>query len=237
MKPQAYLEFLCSVNSLEELWDEHVRQMHAYRFERLIYGYTRHKTATSLGDPEDFTILSNHCAEYIGGFVDAGLYFEAPMLQWALHNEGAGSWRLAQQMDGDGQLSENARKVRLFNQKFGLNAGYTVSFHSTSRRFKGAISLAARKGMTQDEVEEIWAEHGQDITLMNNVAHLKILTLPYTPPHRCLTKRQREALQWVGDGKTTQDTALLMGLTQATVEKHLRLAREASSEGLFVKPR
>jgi LuxR family transcriptional regulator len=62
---------------------------------------------------------------------------------------------------------------------------------------------------------------------MNNVAHLKILTLPYTAPGRGLTRRQREALGWVGDGKTTQDIALLMGLTPATVEKHLRLAREA----------
>ena len=36
-------------------------------------------------------------------------------------------------------------------------------------------------------------------------------------------------LQWVGDGKTTQDIALLMGLTAATVEKHLRLARDSLS--------
>ena len=48
-----------------------------------------------------------------------------------------------------------------------------------------------------------------------------------TPPNRTLTRRQREALQWVGDGKTTQDIAQIMGLTQATIEKHLRLARDA----------
>ncbi|MFP3656183.1 LuxR C-terminal-related transcriptional regulator, partial [Burkholderia sp. SIMBA_052] len=57
----------------------------------------------------------------------------------------------------------------------------------------------------------------------------KILTLPYNAPNRGLTRRQREVLQWVGDGKTTQDIALLMGLTTATIEKHLRLAREALS--------
>ena len=62
---------------------------------------------------------------------------------------------------------------------------------------------------------------------MNNICHLKIMTLPYSAPSRTLTKRQKEALEWVGDGKTTQDIALLMGLTQATVEKHLRLARES----------
>ena len=34
-------------------------------------------------------------------------------------------------------------------------------------------------------------------------------------------------MEWVSDGKTTADIAVLMGLTVATVEKHLRNAREA----------
>ena len=83
--------------------------------------------------------------------------------------------------------------------------------------------------MTQPEVDALWAKHGKDIQLMNEIAHLKILTLPYSTPGRNLTRRQREALEWVGDGKTMQDIALLMGLTSATVEKHLRLARESLS--------
>ena len=68
--------------------------------------------------------------------------------------------------------------------------------------------------------------HGEEIIVANNVMHLKLLTLPYSG-QRHLTKRQREVLQWVGDGKTTQDIALLLELTPATIEKHLRLAREA----------
>ncbi|APG46989.1 LuxR family transcriptional regulator [Phaeobacter porticola] len=227
MKLRAYLHFLCSVRSLEELWLEHVKQMKTYRFDRLIYGYTRHKTKTSLGDPEDFVILSNHCADYVQGFVNSGLYFDAPMLKWALKNEGAGSWQMIQDQVERQSLSPQAQKVIDFNKKMAVNAGYTVSFYSTSERFKGAISLAAEQTLSQDEVDEIWAADGHDIILMNNMAHLKILTLPYNPPNRSLTKRQREALQWVGDGKTTQDIALLMGLTPATVEKHLRLARES----------
>lgn len=56
--------------------------------------------------------------------------------------------------------------------------------------------------------------------------HLKLLTLPNSGLRR-LTKRQNEVLQLVGDGKTTQDIAVILELTAATVEKHLRLAREA----------
>jgi LuxR family transcriptional regulator len=42
-----------------------------------------------------------------------------------------------------------------------------------------------------------------------------------------LTQRQRETLEWVADGKTMQDVGLLMGVSPAMVEKHLRLARDA----------
>ncbi len=150
------------------------------------------------------------------------------MLKWALDNEGAASWSMIQDMMSNGVMSSAERKVYEFNKSFETTVGYTVSFTSVSMRSKGAISLAARNS-SQNEVDEVWKEHGDDILLMNNMVHLKILTLPYHAPNRALTKRQREALQWVGDGKTTQDIALLMGLTAATVEKHLRLAREALS--------
>ncbi|SFK34538.1 response regulator transcription factor [Celeribacter marinus] len=46
-------------------------------------------------------------------------------------------------------------------------------------------------------------------------------------PRRVLTARQTEVLEWVGSGKSIADAAAIIGLTQRTVEKHLRLAREA----------
>jgi LuxR family transcriptional regulator len=81
--------------------------------------------------------------------------------------------------------------------------------------------------MRQHEVDAVWDEHGREITAINNVTHLRITSMPFASSRRALTPRQREALEWVGDGKTTQDIATIMGLTSATVEKHLRLAREA----------
>lgn len=224
-----YLMFLSNCQSLEELWEGHTNEMSGYGFDRLIYGFTRYRTATSLGDPEDFVILTNHEKDYIDVFLGEGKYFSAPMVRWALEHEGAGSWRMLNDMRNTGALTESERKWFEFNQKMNVTAGYTISFKSISARSKGAIALTARPGLSQDDVDNLWKEHGRDIHLMNNVAHLKILTLPYTAPNRSLTKRQKEALEWVGDGKTTQDIALLMGLTAATVEKHLRLARESLS--------
>ena len=226
MKLRKYLHFLTNCKSLEELWSAHCEQMGGFGFDRMIYGFTRYRTETSLGDPDDFTILTNHSQEYVDGFLHSGLFFHAPMLHWALANEGAASWRLIIQMMASETMSKDERRVYDFNLNMGVSVGYTISFRSVSPRSKGAISICAREGMSQEQADAIWERHGADIHLMNNVAHLKILSLPYHPPNRSLTKRQREALEWVGDGKTMQDIAVLMGLTTATVEKHLRLARE-----------
>lgn len=227
MELRDYLHAVTTAPSLEALWAGHCAQMTAFGFDRLIYGRTQFRTETSLGDPEDFLILTNHDSAYMRPFVEDRLYMQAPMVRWALENEGACSWGHVSEMLKRGALTEGEMKVLEFNQKMAVTAGYTISFHSPNPRQKDAIALTARAGLTQEEADEIWAEHGHDIRLMNDVVHLRIMALPYTHPRRSLTPRQREALQWVGDGKTTQDIALLMGLTVATVEKHLRLAREA----------
>ena len=222
-----YLLDLTNAPSIEALWDMHSRKMADYGFDRLLYGFTYCRTATSLGDPNDFLLLTNHDPSYTDAFLGGELYKNAPMTRWAMGHEGVSSWRLVDDLARQGALSDAELAVVEFNRKMGVTVGYTISFKAVSQRSKGAIALTARNGISQNEADAIWAEHGDDIITMNNVAHLKILTLPFIGLPKPLTPRQREALEWVGDGKTTQDIALLMGLTAATVEKHLRLAREA----------
>jgi len=220
------LDKLTNARTVEELWDVHTRQMSTYGFDRLMYGFTRYRTSTGLGDPQDWVLLSTQSPEYMKVFFDEGLYYHAPMLRWALANNGACSWRWMMDMNRVDNLTPSELRVMEFNKSMDVTAGYTISFRSISERSKGAIALTAKPGVTQDAVEQVWAKHGEEIIVMNNVMHLKLLTLPYSG-ERQLTKRQREVLQWVGDGKTTQDIAVLLELTPATVEKHLRLAREA----------
>ena len=75
-------------------------------------------------------------------------------------------------------LSEREKQVIEINKQHNVTAGYSISFKAITSRSKGAIALTARPRMSQDEVDAVWAEHGSDIVLMNNVAHLKIVTLP-----------------------------------------------------------
>jgi len=220
-----YFERVTNARSVEEVWSYLVAEMKTFGFDRLIYGYTRYNTATSIGDLQDVLLLSTQSPQYMDSFIGAGLYWHAPMVKWVRENVGACSWRWME--ENCANFSTEERKVLEFNKKMNVVAGYSIAFPEVSARSKGAIALTARPGMTQDDVDAVWAEHGREIMLMNQVAHMAMTALPQVAAPRALTQRQREALQWVGDGKTMQDIALLMGLTAATVEKHLRKAREA----------
>jgi LuxR family transcriptional regulator len=208
----------------DTVWAVLTRRLAKLGFDRLLYGLTRCRTERSFGDPQDMLILSNHPPAYLDGFIGDGMYFHAPMMRWCQENTGACSWRwMAENRD---HLTPAEARVVAFNRRMGVVAGYSISFPHSTERSRGAMALTAARGMTQSEADRIWAVHGDQILALCNVAHLKLMTQPHHGQRRPLTERQREVLEWVGDGKTTQDIAQIMGLTAATIEKHLRLARE-----------
>jgi LuxR family transcriptional regulator len=222
-----HLEAVMAAGSIEEVWSLHVAAMKGFGLTRLIYGFTRFRSGNSFGDLDDVLVLSNHDQSYLDSFVKSGLFHHAPMVKWAAANVGFCSWRWIEEQAVQGLLTPSEQKVLALNQKFGLTSGYSISFRDMSVRAKGAIGLSGPEGSTQDDLDAIWEMHSREIVLINNVTHLRITAMPMASSRRTLTPRQREALEWVGDGKTTLDIATIMGLTQATVEKHLRLAREA----------
>lgn len=222
-----FIERAVAARDLAELWQLHTKRMAEFGFTRLLYGYTRARSGDFLGEVEDALVLTTHQDGHTRRFVDEGLYRDAPMTRWCMDNVGACSWRWVDEQAAQGKLSRAEMRVHEFNRRSGLIAGYTISFSDLSARSKAAISLGAAKGATHDDVEAVWAKHSREIMAINNVAHLRYATLPHSGARRPLTGRQREALEWVGQGKTMAEIASIMGLTLGTVEKHLRLAREA----------
>jgi len=223
--PLFYIEKVLAANSVEQVWKLLCDRMESYGFDRLLYGFTRNMTESGVGVPDELLILSNHSPEYTQKFIESGMYFGAPMLRWALTHTGAQSWSwLSENTD---KLTATERDIIAFNRSMGVTAGYTISFQDNKIRNKAGLGLCARDGMSQKEVDELWKKVGHEILVMAQVTHLVLTTLPYTPAGRSLTKRQKEVLEWVGDGKTMQDISTIMGVSPATIEKHLRLAREA----------
>ena len=158
-----HLNAITNAPSVEVLWALHSERMASFGFDRIIYGFTRYRSGGSLGDPQDWVLLTNHGDSYMEEFIGKGHLNNAPMIHWALENTGACSWNW---MKEPGNLTEAEQTVVAFNKAQNVTAGYTISFLSVSERSKGATALTAKVGLSQDEVEAIWAKHGDEITVM-----------------------------------------------------------------------
>ena len=218
---------IAQADSIDAAWGPACAHFAELGFKRLNYGLTRFRTERSIGDPDDALYLSTSDPEYARLYFRGGFYAKTPVYRWALRNTGVTTWRWVQDDFAAGRLApEEAEAVRL-NARFGIVAGIAISFPEVAGRTKGALGLTADAGLDHDDVDRIWATEGPSMMAVAQMMHLRIASLPAAHVRRDLTLRQREALEWVADGKTTADAALLMGVSMAMVEKHLRLAREA----------
>ncbi|KPU84686.1 LuxR family transcriptional regulator [Marinosulfonomonas sp. PRT-SC04] len=222
-----YLEQIFELDTIEDIWTLHTTTMKTYGFDRLLYAYTRFKNEKLMANPLDSLVLSSHNPAYVDGFIQEGHYLNGPMLRWSHENDGACSWSWVQEQLRANKFTAGELKALEYNRKMDVTAGYSIGFKSDSTRARGGLGMTAKIGISQGEVDVIWKQHGREILMASNVMHLKVISLPYNNLRCNLTRRQRQVLEWVGDGKTMQDIATIMGLTSATVEKHLRLAREA----------
>lgn len=215
--------------SVNEVWDVAARYFAGHGFGRCNYGFTRFHGARNVGDPDDAMVLTTCDPAYVQFYFRNGFFARTPAFRWAQANTGACTWAWVREAMLAGRLTpEEADTVRQ-NAAMGIVAGISISFPENSSRAKGAMGLIADPGLDAEAVERVFADKRDEFMAVANMMHLRMIQLPFPSRRRPLTERQREALEWVADGKTSQDVALLMEVSPAMVEKHLRLAREALS--------
>ena len=219
-----YLDRLGRATEIEEVWQMFCTELVRFGFDRLLYGYSRFGTENSVGPWEDALILSNMDPAYLKKFIEEEYYKHAPLADWALNHTGARPWAYPE--GGYEKLTKTQREVVELNMSYGLNAGYSISFATPTPRSRAAIAMGARPGLSQEDVNALWQRDGLLVSVIANMTHLKIISLPHINERAKLSRRQQEVLNWVADGKTYQDIATIMGVTMGTVEKHLRLVRQ-----------
>lgn len=212
-----------------EVWEEATGYFARLGFQRCNYGFTRFRAERNMGDPDDALFLTTTDPTYAQFYFRNGFFSKTPAFRWAQTNTGACTWGWVRKAYLAGELSPQEAETVRMNVAMGIVAGISVSFPETSSRAKGALGLIADPGVGPDAVEQVFADRKDEILAIANMMHLRLIQLPFQNRRRPLTQRQREALEWVADGKTTQDVAMLMDVSPAMVEKHLRLAREALS--------
>ena len=192
----------------------------------VVYGATRVPTWGIIGDGQDALILFRGPQAYADAYLGEELYRASPTYAWAEKNAGFASWADAVAQSG---LTPTAEQLRIseLNIQHGCLAGFVGSLSHLVPGMRGVVGMSPAGNMTRAQVDALWDKVGADAEMLCNLMHIRIASLPQTSQRRPLTSRQREALSWCAQGKTMQDVATIMELSVATVEKHLRLAREA----------
>jgi DNA-binding CsgD family transcriptional regulator len=220
---------IAEATSASAVWGHAVGYYASKGFSHINYGFTRFRAMRNIGDPDDAMFLTSADDSYAALYFRNGFYAKTPAFRWAQSNEGACTWTWVREAYLAGRLTAEEVETVKQNQSMGIVAGISISFPETSARAKGAMGLIADPGLDADAVDKIFADQKDELLAVAHTMHLKLIQLPFSNRRRALTTRQREALEWVADGKTSADVALLMGVSAAMVEKHLRLAREALS--------
>ena len=212
--------------SIAGVWEIFADALAGYGFVNLLYGGTRFPDRGIIGDQRDALILHRGPRDYADIYLGEELYLHSPTYEWAERNRGFVSWPEAVRQHG-GPPTPQMLRIAQLNAQFGFAAGFVGSMNDVVPGMKGVIGLSPAQGVGQDEADALWSRVGGEIATLCNLMHLRVGTLPRTGQRRPLTTRQREALEWYSQGKTTQDIATIMGLSIATVEKHLRMARDS----------
>jgi DNA-binding CsgD family transcriptional regulator len=220
---------IAEAQSAEAAWAHATGYFAGLGFSRVNYGFTRFHHDKTIGDPEDALFLTTLGDDYAQRYFSGGFYARTPVFRWAEKNIGACTWSWVKEAMDQGRLTADEMAVVRQNAHLGIVAGISVSFPPATSRTKGALGLIADIGLGHVEVDRIFLAERDAILAVAHSLNLKMMLMPQATRRRALTLRQREALEWVADGKTMQDVALLMGVTAAMVEKHLRLARAALS--------
>ncbi|MCC6008904.1 MAG: autoinducer binding domain-containing protein [Rhodobacteraceae bacterium] len=228
MTPSTELDTLSRIVTapgVDSAWEVFCEAMAHRSFPVLVYGLARNAPGDRFGELSDALVLSTMEPRRMNTLHEA--MAASPLTRFVGERTGTISWSVTARELAAGRLSRSELASIRLHRRLGYSAGITISFPTSCRRTRAGISFVAPPRMTQRQVDALWRQEGATNTLFAQVLHQRLLTLPRPVPGADLTERQREVLEWVAEGKSSAQISQILGLSVVTVEKHLRLAREA----------
>ncbi|MEM8823614.1 MAG: LuxR C-terminal-related transcriptional regulator [Pseudomonadota bacterium] len=217
---------ISAARNVQTAWDIFADTLETVGFSRSMYACIGgwHGQA----DHSDVLLLYRGPTDYADIYLDEQLYLENPIFDWCEQNEGfMSSEDLIAQYENTGKMTPQLARLSELRAHYGTCHGYFGSLRDVVPGVGAVVTMSPTVGvMSRTTLKSIWAAHGDEIQALARVMHLRACTLPH-PVRRPLSTRQREVLSWASQGKTVRDIASIMQISVQTVEKHLRLAREA----------
>jgi DNA-binding CsgD family transcriptional regulator len=125
------------------------------------------------------------------------------------------------------------RRPPRVRQFFGESVEFGVGRQGLTFPIRGPKGESALFNITSDLPDKEWAEakrtYIRDFQILAHMVHAKAMLIrgTYVPDYQArLTPRERECLTWSAVGKTSEDIATILGISEGVVRIHLRSAQQ-----------
>lgn len=162
------------------------------------------------------SIVSNWPSEMVAAFDENGLLAKSPEIHASRKSTRPYIWRAGESDSQSPVLSDNDY-VDLF-ARFGIKMSVTIPVQQASGQ-RGIVSLSGNRE-TPSEAELM------EISYYANLVYAQIAEIGDTGSglENLLSARERECLQWTSSGKTSQEIATILKLSEHTVNHYLSAA-------------
>jgi LuxR family quorum sensing-dependent transcriptional regulator len=206
------------VDEIERMSD---RKLVMDRLDRELAGYGFHAwLITGLPNPGDridpLMMLNGWPAGWTDLYTKQDLVQHDPVVAHCFRSIAPFEWIDAPY---DAGTNPKAKEVMDRATDFRMKQGFCVPIHS-SEGFQAVVTMAGERVEMVRPVKRA-------VHLMALYAHHKAVELctpSALPPHRLLTKREREVLQWTAAGKTSWEISQILGISESTVTSHVKAA-------------
>lgn len=224
----SHMERLVDANSVAGIRDSYFDALRGHGYSCAFYGASFQSDLPPAVIREDPEIHSNFPGDFIEEMRRYHPFGTSPWMVWA--NSHAGSIPLAQLVSESRHDPGMVRALEIAS-RHGAASLRIISLKGRVARARGLVAICPALMARPAEEAALWLKNHREIATLTAIMHMRMATICRHPQRSGLTPRQREVLEWTSAGKTVAEVATILGLTPATVEKHLRLARDALDAG------
>ncbi|MCM5557534.1 autoinducer binding domain-containing protein [Pleomorphomonas sp. JP5] len=177
--------------------------------DQFVFSYVHHQN-----DIAGHGMLSNYPEDWLDHYVGHNYMAFDPVYRLAWERSCVFDWA---SMGKTQPLSRD--EARLMNEAAdaGLKSGASASIHLGFGSLIGfGFASRSRQSFGRDHLSTLYAMAGQFQLVYTSLVHK-----PERPEVK-LSARQKEVLRWTATGKTRADIAEIMGISEDTVDDHLR---------------
>ena len=215
---QELIEASHQAESVEEIHAICTKACHIFGFDQFLYGS---RVPTSFVRPQ-LIIISGYSQDWWNHYNEQDYFKSDPTLEYCTQNITPLIWNNL----GEKEL-KSAISKKIMNEcaDFGLNTGISFPVHSPSGEF-AMLSFTSDNSVEKLSSQLTYAApHLMSLTHYIHEAVMRIFRTKQTIDGKIqLTKREQQCLLWAAEGKTSNETADILHISESTVRFHLNNA-------------